>query len=79
MLRNFVAGEVDIEMSLDPMLSSHGEVGNVLWEIRTQIPPETFDVSKLVCGTYADSRLMVLLVLRGVKWLGFALYKGHVP
>lgn len=26
-----------------------------------------------------DSRLMVLLVLRGVKWLGFALYKGHVP
>lgn len=60
----FVAGEIDIEMRLDPMPSSNEEVGNVLREVRTQIPPEMFDVSKIVCGSYVDSRLMVL---RGVN------------
>lgn len=59
-----VAGEVDIEMSLDSTQSSPEEAGNVLREVRTQIPPEMFDVSKLVCGTYIDARLMVL---RGVN------------
>lgn len=60
-----VAGEVDIEMSLDPMPSSPEEAGNALREVRTQIPPEMFDVSKLVCGTYIDSRLMVLHGVNG--------------
>ncbi|WCJ36832.1 OBP3-responsive gene 1 [Euphorbia peplus] len=37
---------------------------NVIQEVRMQIPPEMFDLSKVVCGTYVDSRL---LVLRGVN------------
>jgi len=46
-----VAGEIDVEMRLDPMPSTSGEAGNVLREVRTQILPEMFDVSKPVCGT----------------------------
>ncbi|XP_065868007.1 probable plastid-lipid-associated protein 14, chloroplastic [Euphorbia lathyris] len=38
--------------------------GSVIQEVRMQIPPEMFDLSKVVCGTYVDSRL---LVLRGVN------------
>ncbi|KAI5084614.1 hypothetical protein GOP47_0000783 [Adiantum capillus-veneris] len=38
-------------------------------ELRVQIPPESFDISKIVCGTYIDARL---LVLRGVS--GAALF-----
>ncbi|MCO5549305.1 hypothetical protein L7F22_002773 [Adiantum nelumboides] len=38
-------------------------------ELRVQIPPESFDLSKIVCGTYIDARL---LVLRGVS--GAALF-----
>ncbi|BAS73497.1 Os01g0655500, partial [Oryza sativa Japonica Group] len=41
----------------------------VLQEIRTQTPPEMFDLSKIVCGTYVDARLMIL---RGVN--GSALF-----
>lgn len=35
-----------------------------LQEVRIQIPPESFDISNIVCGTYIDARL---LVLRGVS------------
>ncbi|XP_020265087.1 probable plastid-lipid-associated protein 14, chloroplastic isoform X2 [Asparagus officinalis] len=59
-----VAGEIDVEMRLEPMPLNAEEAGDVLREARTQIPPEMFDVSKFVCGTYVDSRL---LVLRGVN------------
>lgn len=38
-------------------------------ELRVQIPPESFDIAKIVCGTYIDARL---LVLRGVS--GAALF-----
>ncbi|XP_077227584.1 OBP3-responsive protein 1 [Tasmannia lanceolata] len=65
-----VSGEVEMTMSLDsPALQDAGIARNVLREVRTQVPPEMFDVSKLVCGTYVDSRL---LVLRGVN--GSALF-----
>ncbi|PKA65268.1 hypothetical protein AXF42_Ash005600 [Apostasia shenzhenica] len=61
-----VQGEIDVSMILEPSSPSSvvAEAQTVLKEVRTQIPPEMFDVSKLVCGTYVDPRL---LVLRGVN------------
>lgn len=60
-----VAGDIEVTMSLDdPLNQDVGTARNVLQEVRTQVPPEMFDLSKLVCGTYVDSRL---LVLRGVN------------
>ncbi|KAI0515833.1 hypothetical protein KFK09_008501 [Dendrobium nobile] len=60
-------GEIDVSMNLEQSSSPSttiGEAQAVLKEVRTQIPPEMFDISKLVCGTYIDSRM---LVLRGVN------------
>ncbi|XP_019416802.1 PREDICTED: probable plastid-lipid-associated protein 14, chloroplastic isoform X1 [Lupinus angustifolius] len=59
------SSDIDVTMSFDdPLNGDIGMAKNVLQELRTQIPPEIFDLSKLVCGTYVDSRL---LVLRGVN------------
>lgn len=55
--------EVDISMSCNSNLDVIS-AQKVLQEIRTQIPPEMFDLSKVVCGTYIDARLMIL---RGVN------------
>ncbi|XP_008798442.2 probable plastid-lipid-associated protein 14, chloroplastic [Phoenix dactylifera] len=54
---------IDISMRIGSS-SSIDSAKSVLHEVRTQIPPEMFDVSELVCGTYVDSRMMVL---RGVN------------
>ncbi|KAG0495105.1 hypothetical protein HPP92_006099 [Vanilla planifolia] len=59
-----VHGELDVKMNLDPSHANVGEAQAVLNEVRIQIPPEMFDITKLVCGTYIDSRMMVL---RGVN------------
>ncbi|KAJ7965360.1 OBP3-responsive protein 1 [Quillaja saponaria] len=60
-----VSGDIDVTMSLDDPLNQNVDTArNVIHEVRTQIPPEMFDLSKLVCGTYVDSRL---LILRGVN------------
>lgn len=59
------SSDIDVSMNLDdPLIRNVDTARNVLQELRTQIPPEIFDLSKLVCGTYVDSRL---LVLRGVN------------
>lgn len=64
-----VSDSDDIEMTMrldEPIIS--GDVGiaqNVIKEVRTQIPPEMFDLSKIVCGTYIDSRLLVLRTVNG--------------
>ncbi|KAK7317139.1 hypothetical protein RJT34_01116 [Clitoria ternatea] len=59
------SSDIDVSMNLDDPLNRNVDTArNVLQELRTQIPPEIFDLSKLVCGTYVDSRL---LVLRGVN------------
>ncbi|KAF9601966.1 hypothetical protein IFM89_024429 [Coptis chinensis] len=59
------SGEIDVTMSLDDSsLQKVSVAQNVIQEVRMQIPPEMFDLSRLVCGTYADSRL---LVVRGVS------------
>lgn len=55
----------DIEISMNLGISSSNEMAQrILREVRMQIPTEMFDISKLVCGTYIDSRLMIL---RGVN------------
>lgn len=59
------SSDIEVTMNLDDPLNRDIDMArNVLQELRTQIPPEIFDLSKLVCGTYVDSRL---LVLRGVN------------
>ncbi|KAJ1379458.1 Protein kinase domain [Sesbania bispinosa] len=59
------SGDIDVTMNLDDPLNRNIDTArNVLQELRTQVPPEIFDLSKIVCGTYVDSRL---LVLRGVN------------
>ncbi|XP_061345695.1 probable plastid-lipid-associated protein 14, chloroplastic [Gastrolobium bilobum] len=59
------SSDIDVTMSLDDPLNENIDTArNVLQELRTQVPPEIFDLSKLVCGTYVDSRM---LVLRGVN------------
>ncbi|KAK3161452.1 hypothetical protein QOZ80_1BG0077260 [Eleusine coracana subsp. coracana] len=55
--------EIDVSMSCNSILNV-SSAQNVLQEIRTQTPPEMFDLSKIVCGTYIDARLMIL---RGVN------------
>ncbi|XP_058206172.1 probable plastid-lipid-associated protein 14, chloroplastic [Rhododendron vialii] len=65
-----VSNEIEVAMSLnDPLAKNVDAAKNAVHEVRTQVPPEMFDLSKLVCGTYVDSRL---LVLRGVS--GSALF-----
>lgn len=60
-----VSGDIEVTMSLGDNLN-HNDVtpSSIVQEIRVQVPPEMFDLSRLVCGTYVDSRL---LVLRGVN------------
>ena len=59
-----VSGEIEVQMNMGDALIKDVSARNILQEVRTQIPPEMFDLSKLVCGTFLDSRL---LVLRGVN------------
>ncbi|CAO2165784.1 unnamed protein product [Urochloa humidicola] len=61
---NIAMDEVDISMSCNSTLNANS-AQKVLQEIRTQIPPEMFDLSKIVCGTYIDARLMVLRSVNG--------------
>ncbi|OWM79635.1 hypothetical protein CDL15_Pgr023047 [Punica granatum] len=62
--------DIEVTLNLDEPLSRDVKMaGNIVQEVRMQVPPEMFDLSKLVCGTYVDSRL---LVLRGVS--GSALF-----
>ncbi|RWW88361.1 hypothetical protein BHE74_00002763 [Ensete ventricosum] len=57
--------DVDVSMKLDSSSLSVDTAEEVLREVRTQIPFEMFDVSKFVCGTYVDSRMMVLRGISG--------------
>eukprot|EP01018_Ginkgo_biloba_P023032 Gb_17934 [translate_table: standard] len=58
-----IASDVEVTMNLDYTGKDTSLPRKVLHEVRLQIPSEMFDITKLVCGTYIDSRL---LVLRGV-------------
>jgi len=60
------SGDIEVSMSLgDPLTQDIDTARNVVQEVRTQLPPEMFDLSKFVCGTYVDSRLLVLRGMNG--------------
>lgn len=66
----FISNEAEVAMSVDSSLARNVEmVKNVVHEVRTQIPPEMFDLSKIVCGTYVDARLLVLRGINGSAML----------
>ncbi|KAL3570585.1 hypothetical protein D5086_027834 [Populus alba] len=59
------SADIEVTMSLGDNLNQNDVTpSNIVHELRVQVPPEMFDLSRLVCGTYVDSRL---LVLRGVN------------
>ncbi|XP_048326603.1 probable plastid-lipid-associated protein 14, chloroplastic isoform X2 [Ziziphus jujuba] len=59
------SSDIEVTLNLDEPLSKNIDIAKlVVQEVRTQVPPEMFDLSELVCGTYVDPRL---LVLRGVN------------
>ncbi|KAK9070489.1 hypothetical protein SSX86_010891 [Deinandra increscens subsp. villosa] len=61
-----VSGDIDVALVLNEPLNKDIEAAqSVVNEVRMQIPPEMFDLSKLVCGTYIDSRMMVLRSVNG--------------
>lgn len=61
-----VSGDVEMTMNLTGPLSGDVDAARrVLQEVRLQVPPEMFDVSKMVCGTCIDSRLLVLRSVNG--------------
>ena len=67
---NLVSGDSDdeiaVSMALDHPLSADVSAAQlVVNEVRMQIPPEMFDLSKIVCGTYIDSRIMLLRSVNG--------------
>lgn len=61
-----VSGDIDVTLAIHEPLSKDMEAAKVVVnEVRMQIPPEIFDLSKIVCGTYVDSRMMVLRSVNG--------------
>ncbi|XP_038683400.1 probable plastid-lipid-associated protein 14, chloroplastic isoform X2 [Tripterygium wilfordii] len=69
-----VSSDIEVTMILHETLNQTVvNAQNVVQEVRTQLPPEMFDLSKLVCGTYVDSRL---LVLRGVNGSALLFYRS---
>jgi hypothetical protein len=61
---NIATDEVELSMRCNSILNADS-AQKVLQEIRIQTPPEMFDLSKIVCGTYIDARLMVLRCVDG--------------
>uniref|UniRef100_A0A7C9B247 Cyclin-dependent kinase n=1 Tax=Opuntia streptacantha TaxID=393608 RepID=A0A7C9B247_OPUST len=60
------SGEIELTMNLgEPQGSSVEDAKKVLQEVRLQVPPEMFDLSKIVCGTYVDWRMLVLRCVDG--------------
>nr|XP_043615535.1 probable plastid-lipid-associated protein 14, chloroplastic isoform X2 [Erigeron canadensis] len=58
--------DIDVTLALDePLTKDIGAAKVVINEVRMQIPPEMFDLSKIVCGTYIDSRMLVLRSVSG--------------
>ncbi|NP_001147834.2 protein kinase domain containing protein [Zea mays] len=60
---NIAMDEIHVSISCTSTMTVNS-AQKALKEIRTQTPPEMFDLSKIVCGTYIDARLMIL---RGVN------------
>ncbi|PWA75266.1 Plastid lipid-associated protein/fibrillin conserved domain-containing protein [Artemisia annua] len=61
-----VSSDIDVTVALnEPLTRDIGAAQVVINEVRMQIPPEMFDLSKIVCGTYIDSRMLVLRSVNG--------------
>nr|ACG28836.1 protein kinase domain containing protein [Zea mays] len=60
---NIAMDEIHVSISCTSTMTVNS-AQKALKEVRTQTPPEMFDLSKIVCGTYIDARLMIL---RGVN------------
>lgn len=61
-----VSNDIDVTLMLNEPLTRDVEAAQaVVNEVRMQIPPEMFDLSKIVCGTYIDSRMLVLRSVNG--------------
>ncbi|GJY69120.1 hypothetical protein Tco_0472102 [Tanacetum coccineum] len=61
-----VSSDIDVTLALnEPLTKDIGAAQVVVNEVRMQIPPEMFDLSKIVCGTYIDSRMLVLRSVNG--------------
>eukprot|EP00249_Psilotum_nudum_P022380 c28493_g1_i3 orf=307-2301(-) len=67
--------DCDVSLKLDDTGSEPTFPIRVLQELRIQIPPETFDISGIICGTYIDARL---LVLRGISGAAFLLVRSPI-
>ncbi|XP_047325718.1 probable plastid-lipid-associated protein 14, chloroplastic [Impatiens glandulifera] len=67
------SSEIDVTLHLGD--TAVDDAKNVIQEVRKQIPNEIFDLSRLVCGTYLDSRL---LVLRGVDGSALFFTRSHL-
>lgn len=60
------SSDTELTMNLGEPLGNNVDVAkNVLQEVRLQVPPEMFDLSKVVCGTYVDSRMLILRSVNG--------------
>ncbi|KAL3693186.1 hypothetical protein R1sor_006837 [Riccia sorocarpa] len=62
-------GEIDISLNLDVEVKDETLPQRVIREVRIALPPEMFDISRIVCGTYVDSRLMILRTVKGTACL----------
>ncbi|KAL2921869.1 putative plastid-lipid-associated protein 14 chloroplastic [Bienertia sinuspersici] len=61
-----VSNDIETTMNLgEPLSRKVDDAKKVLQEVRLQVPPEMFDLSKIVCGTYVDSRLLILRSVNG--------------
>ncbi|KAJ4781028.1 OBP3-responsive protein 1 [Rhynchospora pubera] len=56
---NLRVGEIDVSMTMESN-PSIDEAQRILKEVRIQIPQEMFDLTRVICGTYIDSRMLVL-------------------
>ncbi|KAL2634677.1 hypothetical protein R1flu_006156 [Riccia fluitans] len=61
--------EIDIRLNLAVDMKDRTLPQRVIREVRIAVPPEMFDISKLVCGTYVDSRLMIVRTVTGTACL----------
>ncbi|XP_071709976.1 probable plastid-lipid-associated protein 14, chloroplastic [Rutidosis leptorrhynchoides] len=60
------SNDIDVTLMLNEPLTRDVEAAQAaINEVRMQIPPEMFDLSKIVCGTYIDTRMLVLRSVNG--------------
>ncbi|XP_052303278.1 probable plastid-lipid-associated protein 14, chloroplastic isoform X3 [Populus trichocarpa] len=70
-----VAADIEVTMSLGDNLNQHDVTpSSIVQEIRVQVPPEMFDLSRLVCGTCG---FQTASPARG-QWISSLIYKIYV-